>query len=154
MLLIRYYLKVMVAKSRKSTSGADAQMQTVAQSSKNIVTVALVVLLVAASFLIGSLWTKVQTLEGKSSGTNVAGAQAQAPTAAQNGAVAKAKPVLVDTDHIRGSADAKVVFIEYSDFDCPFCKSFHPTAKQIFDKYGGEVSWIYRHFPLEQLHPN
>lgn len=57
-------------------------------------------------------------------------------------------------DHIRGNPKAQVRVIEYSDFECPFCKSFHPTLKQIMDEYGkdGNVAWVYRNFPLDALH--
>lgn len=62
---------------------------------------------------------------------------------------------ITSADHIRGNPDASVKIIEYSDFECPFCKQFHDTMNQIMDEYGenGEVAWIYRHFPLDQLHP-
>lgn len=57
-------------------------------------------------------------------------------------------------DHVRGSPTAAVKVVEYSDFECPFCKSFHPTLKQVMDEYGkdGQVAWVYRHFPLDSLH--
>ncbi|MCC7482240.1 MAG: thioredoxin domain-containing protein [Hyphomicrobiales bacterium] len=57
-------------------------------------------------------------------------------------------------DHIRGNPKAQVRVVEYSDFECPFCKSFHPTLKQVMDEYGkdGRVAWIYRQFPLDSLH--
>jgi protein-disulfide isomerase len=45
-----------------------------------------------------------------------------------------------------------VVIIEYSDTECPFCKLFHSTLKRIFDENNGDVAWVYRHFPLDQLH--
>ncbi len=61
-----------------------------------------------------------------------------------------------EDDHIRGNPNAPIVFVEYSDYDCPFCKRFHDTMNQIMDEYGadGKVAWVYRHLPLEQLHPN
>jgi protein-disulfide isomerase len=60
-----------------------------------------------------------------------------------------------DTNYIRGDINtAEVVVIEYSDSDCPFCVSFHPTLQQIVADYKGKVAWVYRFFPLEQLHPN
>lgn len=58
-------------------------------------------------------------------------------------------------DHVRGDPNAPVKIVEYSDFECPFCKSFHSTMRQIMDEYDkeGKVAWVYRHFPLDQLHP-
>lgn len=65
-------------------------------------------------------------------------------------------PRVTAEDHILGNPDAPVVIIEYSDIECPFCKQFHVTMQQIIDEYGrdGQVAWVYRHFPLAQLHPN
>lgn len=89
---------------------------------------------------------------------------AQAPSAVNNNVVApvapvapsndtapaagKVKPVSAD-DHVLGDINtAKVVLIAYSDFECPFCKRFHPTFKQVYDAYKGSVALVYRHFPL------
>jgi protein-disulfide isomerase len=63
------------------------------------------------------------------------------------------------TDHILGNPNAPIKIVEYSDTECPFCKSFHATMKQVMDTYGrdGKVAWVYRHFPLykgsQPLHP-
>lgn len=57
-------------------------------------------------------------------------------------------------DHIFGNQDAQIILFEYSDFECPFCTRFHPTAFQIIDEYNGQVAWVYRHFPLRELHPS
>ena len=56
-------------------------------------------------------------------------------------------------DHIYGNPNAPVSLIEYSDFECPFCKRFHATANEIVDAYGGKVNWVYRHFPLSMHNP-
>jgi protein-disulfide isomerase len=56
-------------------------------------------------------------------------------------------------DHILGNPNAPVSLIEYSDYECPFCKSFHPTAKDIVKAYEGKVNWVYRHFPLSFHNP-
>jgi protein-disulfide isomerase len=57
-------------------------------------------------------------------------------------------------DHIRGNIGAKVTIVEYSDLECPFCKIFHATLKQIMSEHtDGSVAWVYRHYPLDSLHP-
>lgn len=56
------------------------------------------------------------------------------------------------SDHIRGSIDAPIKLIEFSDAECPFCKRFHETMREIVESYSGKVAWVYRHFPLDGLH--
>jgi protein-disulfide isomerase len=58
------------------------------------------------------------------------------------------RPVSKERDHIYGNPDAEISLIEYSDFECPYCKRFHPTPKQVVKAYQGKVNWVYRHFPL------
>jgi protein-disulfide isomerase len=57
-------------------------------------------------------------------------------------------------DYVRGPRDAKVVIVEYSDIDCPFCQRLHASLKTILadTKYSGKVAWTYRHLPLP-MHP-
>jgi protein-disulfide isomerase len=85
--------------------------------------------------------------------TDTANTNTGEPT--QTGDLTKINPVTED-DHIRGNPNAPIIFVEYSDYDCPFCKNFHETMNRIMDEYGttGDVAWVYRHFPLEQLHPS
>lgn len=74
---------------------------------------------------------------------------AQARSQAQAAQRAKAaRAVVPGRDHIRGSAAAEISLIEYSDFECPFCKRFHGTPAALVERYGGRVNWVYRHFPL------
>lgn len=63
------------------------------------------------------------------------------------------KPVSSETDFIYGDESATVSLVEFSDFQCPFCKRFHPTAKQVVDDSEGKVNWVYRHFPLSIHEP-
>ncbi len=62
------------------------------------------------------------------------------------------KPV-GDTDHVYGNPSAPVKIVEFSDLECPWCKNFHSVLKQTVAAYGGKVAWVYRHFPIDQLHP-
>ena len=83
-------------------------------------------------------------------------AQEQARAEQAQAAAARAKNVRrvsKTRDHIYGNPDAKVSLIEYSDFECPFCKRFHPTAKKLVESYDGKVNWVYRHFPLSFHNP-
>lgn len=79
----------------------------------------------------------------------------EVPTGATAQNAVDIEPITAD-DHIRGNPNASIVMVEYSDYDCPFCKAFHDTMKRIMSEYGrdGDVAWVYRHFPLPSLHPN
>lgn len=61
---------------------------------------------------------------------------------------------ITSEDHVRGNPNAPVKIVEYSDMECPFCKRFHTTMQQVMDEYGtgGNVAWVYRHFPLDSIH--
>ena len=56
-------------------------------------------------------------------------------------------------DHIRGNPDAPVKIVEFADTECPLCKRFHPTLQRIVAEYPGKVAWVFRHFPLDNIHP-
>lgn len=62
---------------------------------------------------------------------------------------------ITQKDYIRGNPDAKVMIVEYSDTECPFCKKFHGTMKDLTNRFAkdGTMAWVYRHFPIKQLHP-
>jgi protein-disulfide isomerase len=62
-------------------------------------------------------------------------------------------PPVTASDHIIGSSDAPIVLVEYSDFQCPFCARIHPDIKKIVEESSGGVAWVYRHYPLDSLHP-
>lgn len=73
----------------------------------------------------------------------------------ENADISLVRPVSA-SDHILGNPTAPVVIIEYSDFDCTFCKGFHDTLHQVIANAGtdGEVAWVFRHLPLSEIHPN
>jgi len=81
----------------------------------------------------------------------------RAPSAGNKGPARVEKDIrtVQKDDHILGDSRAKVVVVEFSDPECPFCKQFHATMNKIIDAYGkdGKVAWVYRNFPIAQLHP-
>jgi protein-disulfide isomerase len=63
------------------------------------------------------------------------------------------KPV-DDSDYVEGNPKSEIVVIEYSDPECPYCVTLHPTLKKLREDYKDKVAFIYRHFPLTQIHPH
>jgi protein-disulfide isomerase len=111
---------------------------------KNKTTWILAVLLAVAAFLAVTFWTRLQSLEGEK------GAKEVGEVAKQE--EAGSVEALKAEEHLRGDQEARILLIEYSDLECPFCRRFHLTAKQAVDNFDGQVAWVYRHFPLDQLH--
>lgn len=65
---------------------------------------------------------------------------------------ARLRPASEQDDFIRGDTGADFSMIEYSDFECPFCKRFHDTAVSFTDN-NASVNWVHRHFPLDNHNP-
>jgi protein-disulfide isomerase len=57
-------------------------------------------------------------------------------------------------DHSIGPAHASVVVVEYGDFECPNCKQAAPAVKLLLRHFTGRIRFVYRHFPLEEVHPH
>ena len=57
-------------------------------------------------------------------------------------------------DHILGPSQAAVTVVEYGDFECPNCKQAAPAVKLLLARFTGRVRFVYRHFPLEDVHPH
>ncbi|NCN59138.1 disulfide bond formation protein DsbA [Candidatus Roizmanbacteria bacterium CG22_combo_CG10-13_8_21_14_all_38_20] len=121
----------------------------------NTIALALAGLLAVSAFVIGSLYTRVQYLEN---GTSTVAKAAEAGNVAgdvsqPDATIVDNLPELTDEDHVKGDRNARILLVEYSDLECPFCQQFHQTAQQVVDDYDGQVAWAYRHFPLE-FHQN
>ncbi|MBI1755124.1 thioredoxin domain-containing protein [Candidatus Azambacteria bacterium] len=114
----------------------------------------------AAIFIAGLLIAGAVMYSRGNSSLTQNGASKTAPTApppsqqqikSSSGSVDNIAPV-TNKDHIRGSLNAPVKVVEFSDAECPFCKRFHPTMQQAVKDYPNQVAWVYRHFPLDSLH--
>lgn len=57
-------------------------------------------------------------------------------------------------DHMLGAAHAPVTVVEYGDFECPNCKQAAPAVKLLLSRFAERVRLVYRHFPLEEVHPH
>src|SRR5207248_8273237 len=64
-----------------------------------------------------------------------------------------ADPVDPERDHIRGRLDAPVTVLEYGDFECPYCGQAEPVIRELLREHG-EVAYVWRHLPLNDVHPN
>lgn len=87
--------------------------------------------------------------KGGQGGNQAANTQNALAAAAIN--FSKFQPVTA-ADHIVGSLSAPVKIVEFADLECPFCKEFHPVLEQVQKQYATSVAWVFRNFPLPQLH--
>jgi protein-disulfide isomerase len=62
-------------------------------------------------------------------------------------------PVNADGGFVRGASDAPVTIVEFSDFQCPYCKSVTPILKQLLEQYEGKVKLVFKDNPIVGLHP-
>lgn len=58
------------------------------------------------------------------------------------------------SEHTLGAGTAGVTLVEYGDFQCPACAQYFPVLQQVKDKYGDQIVFQFRHFPLETIHTN
>ena len=57
-------------------------------------------------------------------------------------------------DHAVGPPHAHVPLVEYGDFECPNCKQAAPAVKLLLERFSGRLRLVWRHFPLEEVHPH
>ncbi len=74
------------------------------------------------------------------------------------GSSSSASSVLADrvapSDHVTGNTDSNIILVEYSDFQCPACATYHTMVKQLLDDMGNSMQFVYRNFPLKTIHQN
>jgi protein-disulfide isomerase len=57
-------------------------------------------------------------------------------------------------DHAQGDAHAAITLVEYGDYECPHCAHAHPIMKRVQKHFGKRLRFVFRNFPLTQIHPN
>ena len=65
-----------------------------------------------------------------------------------------ARPFDPERDHFRGRLDAPYQIVEYGDFECPFCSRATGSIDAVIAHFGDDVRWVWRHLPLETVHPH
>jgi protein-disulfide isomerase len=68
--------------------------------------------------------------------------------------VAKLKVPVGSEDHAQGPEAADLVLVEYGDYQCPYCGEAYPIVKQVQEHFGGRLRFVFRNFPLGELHPH
>ena len=68
--------------------------------------------------------------------------------------MAKLKVPVGPEDHTQGLADAPVTLVEYGDYQCPHCRRAYPIVKALQKKFGRQLRFVFRNFPLREIHPN
>ena len=63
-------------------------------------------------------------------------------------------PAINDTDNKQGKPDAPLTLVEYGDYECPHCGAAHPIIKRLQKHFGNKLLFVFRNFPLAQIHPN
>ena len=67
--------------------------------------------------------------------------------------MAELKVPVSAADHARGGVDARVVLVEYGDYECPYCRVAHGEVLQLGRHFGNDLTYVFRHFPLTEIHP-
>lgn len=62
------------------------------------------------------------------------------------------KPSVSTADHAQGNLNADLVIVEYGDYQCPYCGAAYPVLKELMKEYGSQVKFVFRNFPLSEMH--
>jgi protein-disulfide isomerase len=67
--------------------------------------------------------------------------------------VGRLQPPVSDRDHAEGPTNAPVTLVEYGDFQCPYCEQAFPVVKELQRRLGAQLRFVFRNFPLTEIHP-
>lgn len=123
------------------------------ESPNQVNSMALPVSIIVAAVLIAGAWVYSAGVKNSAQTANQPNNRLAQVANTPQSATAVVKPVSFTIDHFRGNPNAPVKIVEYSDLECPFCKMFQSTLQQVLANYGDKVVWIYRNYPIDQLHP-
>ena len=77
------------------------------------------------------------------------------PKTAKDGIIIKLTlPVTTERDHVQGPNTAPVTLVEYGDYECPYCGQAYPIIKNIQERLRGKLRFVFRNFPVTQVHPH
>jgi protein-disulfide isomerase len=63
------------------------------------------------------------------------------------------KPTVSNSDHAQGNMSASLVIVEFGDYQCPYCGAAYPVIKNLMNEFGSQVKFVFRNFPLSEIHP-
>src|SRR5882757_4897972 len=67
--------------------------------------------------------------------------------------MATLKVPVTSRDHIAGDANAPAMLVEYGDYQCPHCRMAHAVVKNVQSYFGDRLCFVFRHFPMTEIHP-
>lgn len=140
---------------RSQANGAFSFQSLIQMVNNNFIMLLIIGITFILGYFVGSIMTENQMLRAGNGAGNQAAANPTDTTVGDTGPTQEQLsqvPPVSETDHIRGNQDAKITLIEYSDYECPYCATFHPIMTQVMEKYGDKIAWVYRHYPLP-FHP-
>jgi protein-disulfide isomerase len=124
-------------------------MEAQIQKLMSVVSTLIALQVVTLATVVGMGWYLQKDLKEHLSRVASTGGQPSTPEAVEDWAA-----LVRGYNATQGRENAAVVIIEYSDFQCPFCKKYSDeTRRQIVAKYGDKVRMVFKHYPLEQIHP-
>jgi len=62
------------------------------------------------------------------------------------------RPPINERDQQSGNLESGLTLVEYGDYQCPYCRRAHPFVQRMLEEYGSDLRFVFRHFPLQEVH--